>query len=139
MKKEELVAEFLALPRYAVVGVSTDHEKFGYVIWRNLQQKGYTVYPVNPKYDTIAGERCYRSLADVADRTDVVDVVVPPAVTEQIVRQCAELGLKRVWLQPGAQSAEAIRFCEEHGVQVVHHACVMALSRPRTEAKGTTK
>jgi hypothetical protein len=139
MSKEELIAEFLALPRYAVVGVSTDQKKFGYIIWRNLQQKGYTVYPINPKYDQIEGERCYRSLVDVADRTDVVDVVVPPAVTEQVVGQCAELGLTRVWLQPGAESAEAIRFCEEHGVQVVHHACAMALSRPRLEAKETTR
>jgi predicted CoA-binding protein len=139
MGQEELIAEFLALPRYAVVGVSTDHKKFGYIIWRNLQKKGYDVYPVNPRYDTIEGERCYRSLAEVADRVDVVDVVVPPQVTEQIVRQCAELGLTRVWLQPGAESEEAIRFAEEHGVRVVHHVCAMALSGPRPEARKRTE
>jgi predicted CoA-binding protein len=62
-------------------------------------------------------------------------VVVPPTVTEQIVRWCAELGLKRVRLQPRAESEEAIRFCDGQGVRVVHHACVMALSRARPEAK----
>ncbi len=133
MTDSDLIAEFLALPRYAVVGVSADHKKYGYKIWRSLQEKGYTVFPVNPKYDEIEGERCYRSLAEVADRVDVVDVVVPPKVTEEIVRQCAELGLTRVWMQPGAESDEAIRCCRENGIKVLHDVCVMVESLPRRE------
>ena len=128
MTTEELIAEFLHLRRYAVVGVSADHKKYGYQIWRDLKRKGYTVYPVNPKYDQIEGERCYRSLRDVADKVDVVDVVVPPEVTEDIVRQCAELGLMRVWLQPGAESEEAVRLCQESGIKVLHGVCVLVES-----------
>ena len=131
MTDQDLVTEFLALRRYAVVGVSADQDKYGYKIWRSLQEKGYTVYPVNPRYDEIEGERCYRSLAEVADRVDVVDLVVPPKVTEEIVKQCAELGLTRVWMQPGAESEEAIRFCRERGIKVLHDVCVMAESLPR--------
>lgn len=133
MTDGDLIAEFLALPRYAVVGVSADHQKYGYKIWRSLQEKGYTVFPVNPKYDEIEGERCYRSLAEVADRVDVVDLVVPPKVTEEVVKQCVALGLTRVWLQPGAESEEAIRCCRENGIKVLHDVCVMVESLPRRE------
>jgi len=59
----------------------------------------------------------------------VVDIVVPPQVTEEIVRQCAELGLGRVWMQPGSESEEAIRFCQEKGIRVVHDACAMLRKR----------
>ncbi len=133
MTDSDLIAEFLALRRYAVVGVSVDHNKYGYKIWRSLQEKGYTVYPVNPGYDEIEGERCYRSLAEVAGKVDVVDLVVPPKVTEEVVKQCAELGLTRVWMQPGAESEEAIRSCRENGIEVLHDVCVMAESLPRRE------
>jgi len=134
MTDSDLIAEFLALPRYAVVGVSADETKYGYKIWRNLQKKGYTVYPINPNYDKIEGETCYESLAKVADEVDVVDIVVPPEVTLQIVRQCAELGLKRVWMQPGAESEEAIRFCHENDIKVLHDVCVMAESSQKEES-----
>jgi len=133
MTDQDLITEFLALPRYAIVGVSADRTKYGYKIWRSLLEKGYTVYPVNPRYDEIEGERCYPSLAEVADRVDVVDLVVPPKVTEQIVKQCADLGLTRVWMQPGAESEEAIRFCRENGISVLHDVCVMAESLPKLD------
>jgi len=133
MTDSDLIAEFLALRRYAVVGVSADHSKYGYKIWRSLRERGCSVFPVNPKYDEIEGERCYRSLAEVADKVDVVDLVVPPGVTEEIVRQCAELGLKRVWMQPGAESEEAIRFCHENDIQVLHGVCVVAESLRKKE------
>ncbi len=55
----------------------------------------------------------------------MVDIVVSPAVTEEIVRQWTELGLKRVWMQPGAESEEAIQFCQEQGIKVVHDTCAM--------------
>jgi predicted CoA-binding protein len=129
MADADTINEFLACRNYAVVGVSPDHAKYGHVIWRDLQTKGYIVYPVNPKYDEIEGETCYRSLADVPGVIDVVDVVVPPPVTEKVVRQCAELGLTRVWLQPGAESDAAIEFCRQNGITVLSGICVMVQSR----------
>jgi len=120
--------EFLACRNYAVVGVSPNRSKYGYIVWRDLQKKGYAVYPVNPKYDEIEGERCYKSLSEVADKLDVVDIVVPPEVTEEIVKQCAELGLTRVWMQPGSESDRALEFCREHGITVLYGVCVMAES-----------
>ncbi|RLC71720.1 MAG: CoA-binding protein, partial [Chloroflexi bacterium] len=62
-------------------------------------------------------------------KPDVVDIVVPPALTEKVVRQVHELGLPRVWMQPGSESEEAVRFCEEHGIAVIHDACAMINKR----------
>lgn len=64
----------------------------------------------------------------MADRVDAVNLVVPPKVTEEVVKQCVALGLTRIWLQPGAESEEAIRFCQENGIQVLYGVCVMAES-----------
>jgi len=68
-------------------------------------------------------------LADLPERPAVVDIVVPPKITGEIVRQCAELGLGRVWMQPGSESAKAIRFYQEQGIQVVHDTCAMIRKR----------
>lgn len=130
----DLIDEFLALPIYAVVGASRDTVKFGYKIFRDLLAKGYTVYPVNPRAEDIDGLKCYPSLSSLPMKPDVVDIVVPPKVTEKVVEECARLGYKRVWMQPGAESEAAIEFCNSHGIQVIHSQCVMALSGPRQDA-----
>ncbi len=56
-------------------------------------------------------------------------MVVPPAVTEQVVKEAQELGLTRIWMQPGAESESAIAYCHEHGIEVVHNACAMVWKR----------
>jgi hypothetical protein len=67
----------------------------------------------------------YRSLAELPLKPEVVDIVVPPAITEDIVRQCAALGITRVWMQPGAESEAAIQLCLDHGIAVVWDQCAM--------------
>jgi predicted CoA-binding protein len=126
---EELIREFISQRVWAVVGASLSAEKFGHQIFRNLRAAGYSVYGVNPGGGEIEGQRLYPSLADLPEKPAVVDIVVPPKVTEEVVRQCAELGLGRVWMQPGSESEEAIRFCQEKGIEVVHGACAMIRKR----------
>ena len=77
----DLIPEFLAQKVWAVVGASRDPERYGYKIFRTLLDAGYRVYPVNPSADEIAGQRAYPSLAALPEKPDVVDTVVPPAVT----------------------------------------------------------
>lgn len=126
---EGLIEEFINQRVWAVVGSSTDPDKFGHQIFRDLREAGYTVYGVNSRGGRIEGQKLYPTLSDLPERPAVVDIVVPPAVTEEIVRQCAQLGLKRVWMQPGAESEEAIRFCQEHDIKVVHDTCAMIQKR----------
>ena len=126
---EKLISDFITRRVWAVVGVSQDPAKYGNRIYRSLLASGYQVYPVNPKGGEINGATVYPSLADLPQRPEVVDLVVPPAVTEQVVQEVNSLGLTRVWMQPGSESETAIAYCRQQGIQVVHDACAMALRR----------
>jgi predicted CoA-binding protein len=121
----DLIPAFVSKRVWAVVGASQDPAKFGYQIFRSLMEAGYTVYPVNPRGGELFGVQVFPSLADLPRPPDVVDTVVPPVVTEQIVKEMHELGLVRVWMQPGSESEAAIDYCHDHGIQVVHDACAM--------------
>jgi predicted CoA-binding protein len=124
-EQEKLISDFVDRRVWAVVGASQDPAKFGYRVFRNLHQAGYEVFPVNPRGGELLGVQVYRSLADLPQAPEVVDMVVPPAVTGQIVREMHELGLSRVWMQPGSESDTAIAYCREQGIQVVYDDCAM--------------
>ena len=123
------IVEFVNKRVWAIVGASHSPAKFGNKIVRDLHDAGYIIYPVNPKGGEIQGLKVYPSLVDLPEKPDVVNIVVPPPVTEKVVRQVKELDLPRVWMQPGAESEGAIRFCEENGIDVVHSACAMVNKR----------
>lgn len=127
--QQELISDFVNRRVWAVVGASHDPRKFGYQVFRSLRDAGYSVYPVNPKGGELEGAKVYRSLADLPQPPEVIDMVVPPAVTEQVVREAHELGLTRVWMQPGAESEASVLYCHEHGMQVVERACAMVWKR----------
>lgn len=110
----------------AVVGASNNKNKWGYKIYKTLKSTGYKVYPINPKHERIDNDKCYSNLAELPDRPDVVITVVPPSVTLQIVHQCKQLGIKKIWMQPGSESKEAITFCEKNQMKVVYNACFVA-------------
>ena len=123
---EETIKRFLDKKNvFAVVGASRDPKKYGHQVYADLKGAGYKVYPVNPNATEILGDKCYSSLKDLPEIPDVVDTVVPPKVTEQVVKACKELGIKKVWMQPGSESQEAINFCKANGIEVVHDVCVM--------------
>jgi uncharacterized protein len=125
-----LIEEFVNERVWAVVGVSPSPRKFGNIIFRDLRRAGYDVYGVHPDGESVDGETIYRSLSELPVRPAVVDLVVPPAVSEQVVRECHELGIERVWMQPGAASASAIAFCHEHGIKVIAGGpCAMVQKR----------
>ncbi len=127
--KAGLIEEFLKQKTYAVVGASRDPKKYGHRVYANLKRKGYRVYPVNPKADEILGDRCYPSLESLPEKPDVVDIVVPPKVTEDIVRECGRLGIERIWMQPGSESEAALELCGRYKIRVLHGICVMEESR----------
>jgi predicted CoA-binding protein len=126
---ENLVQEFTNQRVWAVVGASTDPSKYGNKIFRDLRSAGYTIYGVNARGGQIDGQELYQALADLPEKPAVVDIVVPPRVTEQVVQQCVELGLTRVWMQPGSESEAAIAFCQQHGIHVVYGTCAMIRKR----------
>ena len=122
---EELIKEFMAQKKFAVVGATDNTEKYGNRIFKNLSGRGYEVYPVNPNLKEIEGVKCYPTLADIPVKVDVVDFIVPPSVTESILKDCKKLGLNHIWLQPGSESDAAIAFCRDNDFKVVYGTCVM--------------
>lgn len=122
---EELIKEFMAQKKFAVIGATDNAEKYGNRIFKSLTGRGYEVYPVNPNLKEIEGVKCYPTLSDIPVKVEVVDFVVPPSVTESILKECKKLGLDNIWLQPGSESDAAIAFCRDNKLKVVYGTCVM--------------
>lgn len=118
--------DFLNKKTWAVVGATDNTEKFGYKIYKCMKDAGYTVYPVNPGVSDIQGVKCYPHLKDLPEKPEVVDVVVPPKVGEQIMKDCAAAGIENVWLQPGANAPQVAALGKELGLAVVDTGCVMS-------------
>ena len=123
------ITDFLAQRTFAVVGVSSNPQKWGTVVFRDLKLKGYRVFGVNPRLAALDGERVYPTLSALPEKPEGVIVVTPPQITEQIVAEAAQLGIPRIWMQEGAESERALALCAEHGLSVVHGVCVMVKSR----------
>jgi uncharacterized protein len=130
MTSKATVDSFVAERTLAIVGVSRSGKGFGNVILRELSAKGYRMLPVHQEVPTIDGFRTSPSLAALPEKPGGVVVVVPPARALQVVRDAHAAGITRVWLQQGAGSPEAIRFCEEHGMTVVHGECLLMFADP---------
>jgi predicted CoA-binding protein len=113
----------------AIVGATDDPAKYGYVIYRDLKRKGFSIFPVNRNRETVDGDEAFKQLADIPKAPTVVNIVVPPEATEQVLQQCLELGLMNVWLQPGTESAANLTFLQKHPFNYLANACIMVQSR----------
>lgn len=128
MERGYLIKEYLKEENvFAVIEASRNPEKYGHQVYKDLRGAGYTVYPINPNANEVLGDKCYSDLKnkDLPKIPDVVDIVVPPRITEEIVEQCKDLGIRKVWMQPGSESEKAINFCKENGMDVLYGVCVM--------------
>jgi len=111
---------FLEAGPYAVVGASIDRSKYGNMVLRCYQQNGREVYPINARAEEVEGLRAYPDQASLPVKVRGISVITPPKVTEQVVREAAAVGVRYVWMQPGAESDEAVRLAESLGLEVIH-------------------
>src|SRR5512147_1685861 len=136
MKKlDNLVQDFLAQKKVAVVGVSDKRDTGCNVSYKTFKNKGYQVYGVNPRISTYEGAPCYPDLKSIPEKVDAVFILASPKVTEQIVQQCVDLGIKHVWMhcmmgtKPGlaagmsSVSQLAVEMCKANGIAVIPGAC----------------
>jgi predicted CoA-binding protein len=123
----ERIQEFLGHKRLAIVGVSQQPKDFSRAVFREFRNRGYDVVPVNPAVREIEGQRCFARVQDVDPPVSTILVMTPPAVTETVVRDCAEARIERVWMfrggGTGAVSANALKFCESNGIAVIPGEC----------------
>jgi len=128
-----LIQDFLAAGPWAVVGASTDRSKYGNKVLRCYQQAGKSpVYPVHPKEREIEGLAAYPSLTALPERPRAVSIITPPKITEAVVEECATLGIRHLWMQPGAESPRAIERCRELGLALLAGGpCLLVVLRYR--------
>ena len=128
--------DFLAQERIAVVGVSRTQKDAANLIYRSLRSEGYKVFAVNPNAELVEGDTCYPNLKALPSKVDGVIIVTRADQTGQIVRECAEVGVSRVWMHEngflGAASSsvseEAVVYCQNNGITVIAGGCPLMFS-----------
>ena len=128
MRKE--IEEFVGSKRFAVVGVSRNPRKFGNTIYRELKNRGYVVYGVNPSLSEIDGDKCYPDLSVLKGRVDAAVVCIAPNRVESTLRDAAEAEVRHVWLQQGAESANAVKMGQSLGITIVAGRCILMYTEP---------
>jgi predicted CoA-binding protein len=125
--RAERARDFLAHERLAFVGVSREAKDFSRGVFRAMRARGYDLVPVNPAGGTIEGLPCVRRVQDISPPVDAVLVMTRREQSEQVVRDCAEAGVRSIWLHrgtgPGAVSEAAVALCHAKGIAVVEGEC----------------
>lgn len=141
-KIDNMVQDFLAQKKIAVVGVSDKRETGCNLAYNKFRENGYQVYAVNPRIATFNGAPCYPDLKSVPEKPDAVFILASPKVTDQIVQQCVDLGIKHVWMhcmmgtKPGlaasmtSVSRSAVEMCKANGIAVIPGACPNQFLKP---------
>ena len=124
----EAAAEFLARKRVAVTGVSRTPANHGSnVVYKRMRERGYEVFAVNPNADQVEGDRCYPDLRSIPGGVEVVVIATRPETAESTMRECAELGIKHVWMHrlmgAGSVSQAATDYGRQHGITVIDGGC----------------
>jgi len=129
---EAKVDDFLSQKRIAVAGVSRNnsHHPAANLIYHRLKESGHAVFPVSPHMQTFEGDRCYPDLPSIPGGVDGVVIVTRPDVTERIVHQCSDAGVRRVWMHKSlakgsSVSPAAVEYCRQHDISVIAGACPM--------------
>lgn len=113
---------------WAVVGANQNPEKYGNMIYKKLRLRGYEVYAVNPLYDTVEGDQCYKDLKSLPKLPDVINMVVSPKRSKAFVEEAAGLGIRYIWFQPGTYDDEVLDLAMKLGLETVQ-SCVLVATR----------
>lgn len=111
----------------AVIGASTDRAKFGNKAVRAYSQRGFAVYPVNPKESIIEGLPAFKTIADVPSRPNLVSVYLPPAVLLRVLPDIAARGCDELWLNPGTESDDVLAMAEQLGLNVIQACSIVGI------------
>ena len=125
---KEATSEFLSHKRVAVTGVSRKPKNHGSnTVYKRLRERGYEVFAVNPNADQVEGDHAYQDLRSIPGGVDAVVIGTRPEIAEQTMRECAELGIKHVWMHRGAGagsvSPTATDYGRAHGITVIDGGC----------------
>lgn len=126
----QAIQDFVDGKRIAVVGASRDQKKFGNTAYKELRSLGYEVYAVNPSTQQIEGDPCYPNLTSLKGKLDGALVCLPADQGGNILREAAQVGLRNVWLQQGAESPELLTLARELNLNLVSGKCILMYATP---------
>ena len=123
---------FFESPAFGVVGASRREHKYGNKVLRAYQRTGLRAIPVNPREAEIEGVSCVASVLDLPDEVQSISIITPPSVTERVVAEALRKGIRSVWMQPGAESEQAVEAARRAGLNVIADgSCVLVALRYR--------
>jgi len=131
MISQKNIDDFLASETIGIVGVSENKNKFGYIVFDNLKEKGYNVIPVNPKTNEVLGVKCYPSLSNIPIEPEGIVIITKPEVSEKIIDEALKLGIKNIWLQKNAENKNIIALADKGEANIIYGQCIMMHAQPK--------
>lgn len=131
MKKQiKPILEFLDGREFAIAGVSRNKSKFGYLIFKDLKDRGFTLYPVNPKTGEIDDTKSYPDIQSLPEHVKKLYIVTKQGQTKQLVEDAVKKGIQQVWIQQMSDTAEAVKIAEENGLTLITGECMYMHAEP---------
>jgi uncharacterized protein len=130
MSNNKEIESFFEGGDIAVVGLSRNNKKFANVAYRELKNKGYTVYALGKNLTLIDEDPVYQSFNEISGKISSAVIIVKPENTLSIIKEALEAGVKNIWLQQGAESREAIEYCSDKDVNLIIKQCILMYAKP---------
>lgn len=124
------IEKFFEAKKLAIAGVSRNTKKFGYRVFKDLTEKGYEVYPVNPNTDTIDGKKCYNNVSALPADVSSLLILTPRSQTDSVLSDAINKGITNIWVQQMSDTEETIRIAEEYQKEIIHKKCIYMFAEP---------
>ena len=122
--------DFFEGKEIAIAGVSRNPRKFGSQVYKFFKDNQYRVYPLNPAADSIDGDLCYKSVAELPASVESLVVLTKPVSTDQMVSDAIAKGIKNIWIQQMSQTPTAIEKAQQAGINLVYGKCIFMFAEP---------
>jgi uncharacterized protein len=130
MVTKKQIQDFLSLKTFALIGVSRNDKKFGNTLYSELRSRGRKVYPVNPNMDKYENTTCYPDIKSLPEKPEGLIVSVNKEKSLAIMKEAYSEGIKNIWIQQMSETKEAIEYCENNGINVIHKQCLLIHIEP---------
>lgn len=130
MITKQAIENFFAVKKTALAGFSRDEKKFGRYLYKELTEKGFDIYPMNPNADSIDGVKCYKSCSFLPNDVERIIICTSKDNALKAVKDAIEHDIKHIWMQQGSDSPAAVKYAEENGAEIIYGECAMMYSEP---------
>jgi len=127
---KQYINQFLEPKKLALAGVSRDPKKFGNMVYKELKDRGFEVYPINPNIDQINGDKCFKAVNDLPAEVRHLLVITPKIQTLDTVREAVAKGIENFWIQQYSETKEALDFLKDKPVKLVTRECIFMWLEP---------